>query len=279
MAERHAAIVERIHNVEQLQSVVTAMRGIAAARAQRGRSLLPAIDAYGKVIAGAIARASPLLPPPEGRGEEAEKVALVAFCAEQGFAGAFSERILDAVGAAPPDALVIVGTRGVALAAERGLAVAGTAPMASRAEAVPALATNLADMVYQMIAPGEVNRLDVLFAHHAGDGSIGLERRAILPLDMTRLPPPRGAEPPLVTLPPEVLIDHLAAEYLFAELCVAAMHAFSAENEARLRAMAAARSNIADRLSVLGVTEKQLRQQEITSEIVELAAGADAARR
>jgi len=279
MAERHAAIVERIHNVEQLQAVVTAMRGIAAARAQRGRALLPAIDAYGEVVAGAIARTSPLLSPPAPGKGEAPRVALVAFCAEQGFAGAFSERILDAVAAAPPDVLVVVGTRGMALAAERGLAPVRTAAMANRAEAVPALATHLADMVYAMIAPGEVDHLDVLFARHASDGAIDLERRAILPLDMTRLSPPRGAEPPLVTLPPEALIDHLAAEYLFAELCVAAMHAFSAENEARLRAMAAARSNIEDRLATLGVSEKQLRQQEITSEIVELAAGADAARR
>lgn len=279
MAERHADIVARIANVEQLQAVVTAMRGIAAARAQRGRALLPAIDAYGAVVAGAIARASPLLPAEEARRGEVPRTLLVAFCAEQGFAGAFSERILDAVAAAAPDALVVVGTRGVALAGERGLVPVETAQMASHAEAIPALATTLADLVYAMIAPGRVSRLEVVFARHADDGSIDVERRLILPLDMRRLAAPPGAEPPLTSLPPAALIDHLAAEYVFAELCVAAMHAFSAENEARLRAMAAARSNIADRLTALAVTEKELRQQEITSEIVELAAGAEAARR
>ena len=35
MAERLADVVTQIHNVRQLEAVVTAMRGIAASRAQR----------------------------------------------------------------------------------------------------------------------------------------------------------------------------------------------------------------------------------------------------
>jgi hypothetical protein len=40
MAERLADVVAQIQNVRQLEAVVTAMRGIAASRAQQGRSLL-----------------------------------------------------------------------------------------------------------------------------------------------------------------------------------------------------------------------------------------------
>jgi F-type H+-transporting ATPase subunit gamma len=56
------------------------------------------------------------------------------------------------------------------------------------------------------------------------------------------------------------------------------MHAFAAENEARMLAMAAAKDNIASKLAGLSQREHQLRQEEITTEIVELAIGAEALR-
>ena len=50
MAERLSDIVTQIQNVRQLGAVVTAMRGIAASRAQKGRSLLAGIEAYTQVV-------------------------------------------------------------------------------------------------------------------------------------------------------------------------------------------------------------------------------------
>jgi F-type H+-transporting ATPase subunit gamma len=54
------------------------------------------------------------------------------------------------------------------------------------------------------------------------------------------------------------------------------MHAFEAENEARMMAMASAKTNIGTKLTGLSQRERQLRQEEITTEIVELATGAEA---
>jgi F-type H+-transporting ATPase subunit gamma len=49
-----------------------------------------------------------------------------------------------------------------------------------------------------------------------------------------------------------------------------------AENEARMMAMASAMTNIETKLAALAQRECQLRQEEVTIEIVELAAGAEA---
>jgi F-type H+-transporting ATPase subunit gamma len=54
------------------------------------------------------------------------------------------------------------------------------------------------------------------------------------------------------------------------------MHAFEAENEARMLAMTSAKTNIETKLAGLSQRERQLRQEEITTEIVELAAGTKA---
>jgi len=56
----------------------------------------------------------------------------------------------------------------------------------------------------------------------------------------------------------------------------ALMLSFAAENEARVRAMLAARANVKERLAELTHSYRQVRQDEITADIVELAAGAGA---
>jgi F-type H+-transporting ATPase subunit gamma len=282
MAERLADVVTQIQNVQQLEAVVTAMRGIAASRAQRGRALLPEIDAYSGVVAQAIGSALSLLPAgaaPAAHPRPA-RLGLVLFCAEQGFAGAFSERVLDAVAADLSGALsVMVGTRGAALARERGLTPVRTVAMATHVDAIPTLASELADDLYEHVATAGLSKVDVVLARSASGGGVQVDRRSLLPLDFGRFTRPVESQPPLTTLPPELLLERLAAEYVYAQLCEAAMHAFEAENEARMMAMASARTNIETKLSALSVKEKQLRQQEITTEIVELAAGAEASQR
>lgn len=268
MTERHTEVLARIASVEQLQAIVTAMRGIAASRVQRARALLPGIDAYTAVVAEAIAALSP---PGDGAGEG--EPLTVAFCAEQGFAGAFNQRVLDVAG---EGSIAVVGTRGAAVARERGVEPVVLMAMANNLDTVPALATRLIDSILREMPERGRWRLDLVFAR-AGADDVEVERRHVLPLDPARFPAARNRTmPPLTTMPPAALLDRLAEEYLFAEICAAAMHSFAAENAARLFAMANARSNIERRLAGLSVTEKTSRQAEITSEITELVAGAEA---
>ncbi len=63
MTERLADISARIDGIRQLGTVVNAMRGIAAARAQQARSQLVAVDSYAATIAAAIGRTLALASP------------------------------------------------------------------------------------------------------------------------------------------------------------------------------------------------------------------------
>jgi F-type H+-transporting ATPase subunit gamma len=279
MAERLADIVAQIRNVRQLEAVVTAMRGIAASRAQQGRSLLAGIEAYTQVISDAIGQALNLLPP-DGSAlvrSRRERRGLIVFCAEQGFAGAFSERVLEAVKSDLAGAIVfLIGTRGAAVAEERGIRANWNAAMATQAGAIPGLANRIADALYEHVAGGTVARVDVAFSQSRAGGGIAINQHSLLPIDLARFSRPIRNLPPLTTLAPSMLLERLAGEYVYAQLCEAAMHAFAAENEARMMAMAAARTNIESKVNGLSQREHQLRQEEITTEIVELAAGAEA---
>jgi hypothetical protein len=162
MAERLTDIVTQIQNVRQLGSVVTAMRGIAASRAQKGRSLLAGIDAYSQVISHAIGQALSLLPPnavtvsPRQRA----RTGLILFCAEQGFAGAYSERLLDAAaGDIDGATTLVVGTRGTVVMNERGIKPAWSAPMATHVDAIPGFANRVADTLYGYVATGAITKV------------------------------------------------------------------------------------------------------------------------
>lgn len=279
MAGRLSDIVTQIQNVHQLEAVVTAMRGIAASRAQNARSLLAGVEAYSDVISGAIGQALSLLPLDAAIGapRRRAKRGLILFCAEQGFAGAFSERILEAAAQDLGHATVfIVGTRGAAVAREKGIEPAWSTPMTAHIEAIPSFANRLADALYGHVATGGMAEVDILFSRSATSSGVNIDRHSLLPIDFGRFARPRQNQAPLISFSPHALLERLAAEYVYAQLCAAAMHAFAAENEARMIAMLAAKTNIKTTLATLSQRERQLRQQEITTEVIELAAGAEA---
>jgi F-type H+-transporting ATPase subunit gamma len=280
MTERLADISARIDGIRQLSAVVNAMRGIAAARARQARSQLIAVDDYAATIAVAIGRTLALFP--SGRPDGARRLtrpALVLFCAEQGFAGAFSERILDAVGAdLITSDLFLIGTRGSAVASERGVAARWKSALPSHSAGIPKLADRVAEALYSRITTGETDRLDAIFSEWQPGHGIHVNRHRLFPFNMAQFSRPPDTNAPLLNLAPEALLSELTADYLHAQLCNAALHAFAAENEARMEAMAAAHNQIERQLSALRARQQNVRQEEITAEIIELAAGETASR-
>ena len=280
MTERLADVSARIAGIRQLGAVVNAMRGIAAARAQQARTQLAAVDRYAATIASAIARALSLRPAlqqePDG---PPGKLALVLFCAEQGFAGAFSERVLNSAGAdLGRSELFVLGTRGAASLAERRVAPTWQGAMPSHSPGVPKLASDILTALYAQLADGSIDRLDAIFCQwRTGDG-VRVTRQTLIPLDPTAFAAPGSANPPRLNLPPAALLQALTDDYLHAQLCHAALQSFAAENEARMEAMAAAHTQTERQLAALQATERRVRQEEITAEIIELAAGEAATR-
>ena len=277
MSERLAEVARRIETVRQLGAVVNAMRGIAGQRAQQARALLPAIRAYAETTSRAIGQARAL-----SRGGTAAastgpegKPALIAFGAEQGFAGAYPEQLVDAITAqVSTHHLLLAGTRAAAIAAERGLPVAWITRVPGAARVLPRLALAVLDALDDHLA--EAGPVPVALAYPAWSTEHGarIVQTSLLPLDLSAFPADAGRAPPLTNLPPAELIEGLTLEYAFARICEAAAEAFAAENEARMRTMASARAHIEAKGEALRLEERLTRQDEITAEVVELAAGA-----
>jgi F-type H+-transporting ATPase subunit gamma len=279
VTERLADISARIDGIRQLGAVVNAMKGIAAARAHMARTQLAAVDSYAATIATAMSQVlgSKTGPIEEHRTKVESKTGLLVFCAEQGFAGAFSERVLDSFGAQIDRAcLFLIGTRGLSVAVARGAAPHWSATLPSHTSGIPKLADEVTTAIYGAVAQGRIDALDVIFTKRTS-GHPDIVRLRLFPINLADLPP-ASADRPLMQLPQDTLITALGQDYFNAQVCKAALHAFAAENEARMEAMTSAGSQIARELEMFQATLRRVRQEAITAEIIELSTGAEAAR-
>lgn len=269
MTERLADIAARIDGIQQLGSVVNAMKGIAAARARMARAEVEAVESYARSIAAAMAQvlddtAGPHSTIPTG------KTGLLVFAAEQGFAGAFSEKVLDSIDD-DHAALFLIGTRGLSVAAARGITPKWTGAMPSHTAGIPKLAEAITKAIYQAVADGQITRLDVVFTVWLSGRAVR-SRHTLFPIDPATLPA-RTGQLPLMQLSRATLIDSLGRDYFHAQVCKSALHAFAAENEARMVAMSSAASQIARELETFQASLRRVRQEAITAEIIELGTG------
>jgi F-type H+-transporting ATPase subunit gamma len=279
VTDRLAAISAHIHGVGQLRSVIGAMRAIAGSRAQSSRDMLPGMRAWSTVIAQAIALAVRLSPDDHAIGADTGRgrTGLVLFTAEQGFAGEFSDSMLTAAWPLLANADVfLIGTRGAMLADEQHVPIVWRTGMALHADGTAAVASRICDALYQHLPSARLTRVDLVFPSWVPGRGLVPVTRSLLPLDRRVFAAMPSGDAPLTTLPPALLLEQLAEEYVFAALCEAATEAFVAENEARVASMAAAKNNIDQMLDRLRAEERLVRQDEITAEVVELAGAARA---
>jgi F-type H+-transporting ATPase subunit gamma len=122
------------------------------------------------------------------------------FCAEQGFAGAFSERVLDSLDTVPdPESLFLIGTRGLSIAAVRGIVPAWSAAMPSHTPGIPKLADRITRAIYDAVGAGRIESLDVIFTGLKA-GRLTVMRQTLFPIDLSDLPL-AAFENPLMQLP------------------------------------------------------------------------------
>jgi len=98
-------------------------------------------------------------------------------------------------------------------------------------------------------------------------------------LQLLRETPWESSTLPTFDMPWGDLFSDLIQEYLYVAVYRAFAASLSAENSSRLASMESAEQNIAERLDDLEQQYHQVRQHSITSELLDIIAGAEAARR
>lgn len=277
MSSRLGELSRHLETTRELAGVIGAMRGIAAARSRDAQQRLAGVRAYASTLGQAIGEGLGLLdeidrPAAPGNGLHAHL--LLVICAEQGFVGTFNERLIEVAAERlqqRPGDLLVVGARGQMSAVERGLHPVWSQPMAVHPDETQALAGRIAEALYARLGPTRAMRVSLVHGVPGQAGAQAIVTRSLLPFDYSRFPVSPGQRAPRVNLDPGRLVQQLAEEYVYAELCEALMLSCAAENEARMHAMIAAQDNIGRRRDTLQAQFRRVRQDEITDEIIELS--------
>lgn len=274
-------VKRRLGNIQQIEDIVTAMRGLAAAHSLDAQKHLAAISAHEATVARAITEALASLQVShrtDASVHEADPRLVVVIGAEQGFAGSYNESIIETVlggSANVPTEFVVIGQRAIVDFDVRGVSPVWSANMISQSEHAASLASNVVDAIFDRIRQAEVVR--VMVAGTRPDARrAGIEMKQLLPFDFSRFTHAAGMERPMFNVPPGQLLEDLVEEYVFTELCQAIILAFAAENDARMRAMTRARTNVDQIRQDLKLELNQSRQEQTTTEIIELSASSAA---
>ncbi len=273
---RLAEIQRHLASMEELQRIVGAMRAIASMRMQEAVRALSSVRQYGSALAEAVRQALAIAAAERARSSEPAghggRRAIVVFTSEHGFVGGFNERLLEAANTRGMDTLIVAGSRGAALAAERNAPAESAHAMATHLASIPEVVRRVQDALYPAIAAGETVYAEVVFGRYQRSGVTDVQRRRLFPLEIE--PEQRRAGPaPLHDLSAAELLERMTAEYILARLTEAAVESLAAENGARFAAMEAAHDNVGERLRKLRLEASRARQEEVTTELLDLVIG------
>jgi F-type H+-transporting ATPase subunit gamma len=292
-------VKNRIDSVKNIRKITRAMEMVAAARLRRAEQRIAHLRPY----AGAIRRMTRQAAEAAGgevgqlpilqQHESEQTIAILLVTADRGLAGAFNSQILRAglrtaseyEGDGRDVAFYASGRRGVSSLTFRGREVAGSYTGFTERPAYADARDIAADLMAAYV-DGKVDRVDILYNGYVSPLVQEVRRETLLPLqEATILETPEDEDDgedtghhALVEYEPgpEEILERLIPDYVEISLYRALLESTASELGARMTAMRNASQNAAEVIDDLTLEMNRARQAEITQEIMEVVAGAEA---
>jgi F-type H+-transporting ATPase subunit gamma len=283
-------IRRRIRFAQNVEKITKAMELVAASRLRRAQARIQALRPYADrmqaltvEVAAASSRAhdQPLL-----ARRDVSTVAVVALLADRGLAGGFNanvvRRSLEAAArerAEGHDVIwLTVGRRGTSTLRFRGQEIeADYTGMTDRPGFADAQA--IAQRVADLYTEGRVDRVVMVYNAFVSALAQKLEEVELLPVPESLL---SGEEPQkiegsyLEEPDASTILSHLLPTYLEVTVYRALLESTASEHGARMTAMRNASENAGELIDSYTLQMNRARQSEITQQILEVVAGADA---
>jgi len=277
---RHHDLDKRKESIGKLQSIISALRAMAALRVQRDQKPVAGTRHYQEIVALTISRFIGHQEKISEKSFRDSKSLLIVFCSEYGFVGGFNRPLLEMARdkASPARDIALIGSRGAMIAAEYGINPVWKLPMSSDKASVQKTVQQIARRLLQAVGEG-VSSVKLIYMKQQGTSGVQISGAQIkyhplFPVDRECFPESKKAESlPLLNMPSEQLLHYLTEEYLMASLSCAVMESLHAENYSRLSAMDQAHQNIQKKYEQLQQQSHQLWQEEITTELLDIITG------
>jgi F-type H+-transporting ATPase subunit gamma len=293
-------VKNRIDSVKNIRKITRAMEMVAAARLRRAEQRIAHLRPYASAIrrmtrhaadaAGGEVGQLPILK----QHEQEQKIAILLVTADRGLAGAFNSQILRAGVRAAADyesdgrdvTFYASGRRGVSSLTFRKREVAG-AYVGFTERPSYADAREIAEDLMAAYIDGKVDRVDILYNGYVSPLVQEVRRETLLPLQEATILETSDDEDSDDEGPehnalveyepgPEEILERLIPDYVEISLYRALLESSASELGARMTAMRNASENAAEVIEDLTLEMNRARQAEITQEIMEVVAGAEA---
>ena len=288
-------IKRRVRSVRNTRKITRALELVAAAKLKRAQTRIedmrPYADRMLELMAGTARASSSVrgLPLLQKRDQE-QTVAIVPLTADRGLAGAFNSQILRRAIALERELRaegkqvrwVGVGRRGVGSLRFRRFELAAEftgftdQPRYTDAQAI-------AHKVAELYTEEEADRVILVYNHFESALVQQVTVQDVLPLseDLLATDDDERSDDAMrgdfIFEPePEQILERLLPVYLETELYRALLESAASEHGARMTAMRNASKNAGELIDSLTLAMNRARQAEITQEILEVVAGADA---
>ncbi len=289
MGAQLRVVRRRIRSVQSTKKITRAMELIASSRIVKAQQRVEAARPYAIQLTAAmedLARNAGALSHPLLEERESPAKAGVLVCtSDRGLAGAYSanvikeaERIMASVrerGLEP--VLYVSGKKGAGYFRFRGATI--REDWQGHTE-VPTydVARAIGTRLIEDFAAEEFDELYCAYTDFRSAFTLRATVKRFLPISPEEVTGSGDTLPPeyLFEPEPERILDHLLPEYLITKVYAALLESAASENAARRRAMKAATDNADELMKILTRQANRARQDEITTEIMEIVGGAEA---
>jgi F-type H+-transporting ATPase subunit gamma len=298
-------VKNRIGSVKNIQKITRAMEMMSAARLRRAEQRISHLRPYAKAIrrmtrqAAEAAGSGEMNKLPILREHESQdKVALLLVTADRGLAGAFNAQVLRAGTAAGREferdgatpIYYATGRRGTSSLNFRGLEPKGSWVGFTERPAY-ANAREVAEALMVAYVDGEVDRVEMFYNGYVSPLTQEMRRETLLPLQHATIleggehdvdkddhgDDDKGTHALVEYEPgPDEILKRLVPDYVEISIYRALLESAASELGARMTAMRNASENAAEVIEDLTLEMNRARQAEITQEIMEVVAGAEA---
>jgi len=286
-------IKRRVRSIRNIRKVTRAMELVAAAKLRRAQGRIESMRPYaermqelmvGTARASSSVRGLPLL-----QRREVRRAAIVPLTGDRGLAGAFNGQILREAFAVErrlsADGVetrwLVSGKKGASTLRFRGYAIEqawGGFSQSPRYDDAQAIAHRVSELYSQQ----EVDSVVLVYNHFVSALVQKVVTQDVLPIPESLLEAgeDEGSQALLGDFiyepEPEQILERLLPVYVETEVYRALLESAASEQGARMTAMRNATKNAGELIDSLTLSMNRARQAEITQEILEVVAGADA---
>ena len=306
MAASQRDVKQRIDSVKNIRKITRAMEMVAAARLRRAEQRIAALRPYAGAIrrmtrqaaeaAGSEISNLPIL----NQHENENRIAILLVTGDRGLAGAFNSQILRAglraatehEGEGSDVVFYASGRRGVSSLGFRGREVAGGYTGFTDRPSY-ADARHIAEDLVTAYVDDKIDRVEIFYNGYISPLVQEVRRETLLPLqEATILEGDEDEDDDregegggdgsghhaLVEYEPdaEEILQRLVPDYVEISIYRALLESTASEHGARMTAMRNASQNAGELIDNLTLQANRARQAEITQEIMEVVAGAEA---